>query len=418
MTLLAMFAHPFFPQKVLVLFPGEAGPSAHLYMNQTHLHGTYYDWIDQSKLHWRCVIDDDEGRHLCGFNFNIGGGEGSKGLNLSGYDSLVVSLEYQGPDRRLRFYLRNYEPEFSDIEDIQTAKFNNVSIPVQFVDKSLELQLNEFSVAEWWVNQYRVPREYALPAFDHVVSFGIDLTYPASAGVHEFRLHRLELRGPLIRLQHWYAGLLLFWALGMLLVAGLYMWQLQQRVRLEHTRLHQLSLRHSALQRESERYQALSYHDHLTGLMNRRGMERWVQDQFPEGNKRSLGMILLDIDHFKHINDHFGHEHGDKVLCAVAELIRSNIRQTDQAARWGGEEFVILLPDTNLQQASRLAEKLRDLMQQQHLADKDGRAITFSAGAGCWFGNGSFDEQFHRVDKALYQAKMRGRNRVVNVDPD
>src|SRR5690606_21315942 len=141
-------------------------------------------WLDEEDLRWFCRVVQGDQAHVCGFHLNIGGGEGSVGQDLSGFDFINVDIDYLGPAHNLRFYLRNYEPGFSDIHQMVTAKFNNVRVPARFVDQTLVLRLKEFSVAEWWIDQFDVPRDMAQPDFRHVTAFGVDLTYPSSVGEH------------------------------------------------------------------------------------------------------------------------------------------------------------------------------------------------------------------------------------------
>lgn len=157
--------------------------------------------------------------------------------------------------------------------------------------------------------------------------------------------------------------------------------------------------------------------DALTGLYN----FRFFSDILPLEMERAsrsfqpLSLILLDIDHFKSFNDRWGHEIGNKALIHVAQLIGLTIRKLDYACRFGGEEFVILLPNTDLRQAANVAERLREIIantQLQH--EQELIAITASLGVDEYRGNQSDDMAnfIARVDTFLYQAKHAGRNCV------
>jgi diguanylate cyclase (GGDEF)-like protein/hemerythrin-like metal-binding protein len=127
--------------------------------------------------------------------------------------------------------------------------------------------------------------------------------------------------------------------------------------------------------------------------------------------------MILDLDHFKHVNDVHGHLAGDRVLVGVARLIEGNIRESDLLARWGGEEFVVVATMTNGQGAARLAEKLRALMAATPLGP--GGAVTGSFGVAELRSGDSIEGLLHRADEALYRAKNGGRNRVErSVDGD
>lgn len=157
--------------------------------------------------------------------------------------------------------------------------------------------------------------------------------------------------------------------------------------------------------------------DALTGLLNRRGFEDQAR-QVVATTRRSrqpLSLLMVDVDHFKRINDTLGHDVGDLVLKRLAESLRQRLRGSDVLARFGGEEFVALLPDTDLQGARAIGEALvRGIAQESH--EPYGR-ITISAGAASVLGaEPDLDDLLRRADAALYEAKGQGRNRVC-LDP-
>jgi diguanylate cyclase (GGDEF)-like protein len=154
--------------------------------------------------------------------------------------------------------------------------------------------------------------------------------------------------------------------------------------------------------------------DPLTGLFNRRyALETAVREaSLFERGSRDLSYILADIDHFKAINDRLGHQAGDAALLAVSEALRSVTRVQDVLARWGGEEFLFVLPDTPRKGAVYLAERIRDVVAQ--LEPIPGvEPITLTFGVSGQRNNESCDAAIARADKALYEGKRAGRNRVV-----
>lgn len=156
--------------------------------------------------------------------------------------------------------------------------------------------------------------------------------------------------------------------------------------------------------------------DQLTGAYNRRGFERMMVPVFStaQRNQRSLSLLILDLDHFKNVNDYFGHAAGDEVLKQIAHVLRTEIRQGDLLARWGGEEFVILLPETALGDAVTFAQRLRERCAGrvvQH--EQDQIQCTVSIGIAALGGDTeSFEELLQEADSYLYEAKAAGRNRV------
>ena len=155
--------------------------------------------------------------------------------------------------------------------------------------------------------------------------------------------------------------------------------------------------------------------DELTGLSNRRDMQHRLNDEYSRYQRSGhhFSIALIDLDFFKHINDDYGHDAGDQVLREFSQLMQSVIRQADVASRWGGEEFLILLPDTSLLQALTLAERLR-LKTSRHEFTFAGESlpVTISAGVCSIAKTGSINELLKQADLHLYSAKETGRNRI------
>ncbi|AFM24488.1 GGDEF domain-containing response regulator [Desulfomonile tiedjei] len=158
--------------------------------------------------------------------------------------------------------------------------------------------------------------------------------------------------------------------------------------------------------------------DSLTGLWNHSAivemLKREIERSFRQ--QRSLGIIMCDIDHFKRINDTFGHLEGDRSLKRVAEIIRTNLRQYDSVGRYGGEEFLVILPDCNAIQTVTLAERLREMVScDVRLVMHDDVHLTVSFGATSIEAgsNINWEAAIRIADEALYEAKRNGRNRVV-----
>jgi diguanylate cyclase (GGDEF)-like protein len=169
-----------------------------------------------------------------------------------------------------------------------------------------------------------------------------------------------------------------------------------------------------ALLKAKEEAERLASTDSLTGLTNRRSFLDRAQSPFHycRRNGLSVSAIVLDLDHFKHVNDSRGHSVGDLALQHVARLIQSSLRKSDLSCRWGGEEFVILLPDTPLEDAKGVAEKLRSTFESTPVPVRSGdQPITASFGVAG--GHRDLEWLIDRADAAMYRAKREGRNRVV-----
>jgi diguanylate cyclase len=159
--------------------------------------------------------------------------------------------------------------------------------------------------------------------------------------------------------------------------------------------------------------------DHLTGLPNRAGLQKRMEEEFDRW-KRYGGQLLvavLDVDHFKAINDSFGHLAGDKVLRLIAQQLQRRLRKTDFIGRFGGEEFVLLMPGTTLEQGGPVLEELRAGISECPFHFKSQRVtITISLGYTAVKDGDELDQAFDRADQAMYRAKSAGRNRIVRAD--
>ncbi len=152
--------------------------------------------------------------------------------------------------------------------------------------------------------------------------------------------------------------------------------------------------------------------DELTGLFNRRHLLSRFTEEFEQGKRltTNLSCIIIDIDHFKSVNDRFGHLRGDEVLKGISLHLRTMVRAYDIVGRYGGEEFLIILPGTNIEQAWNFAERTRMKIKEETIADT---TVTVSMGVTCiQEGDNSIDELIKRADTALYAAKNAGRDRV------
>ena len=159
---------------------------------------------------------------------------------------------------------------------------------------------------------------------------------------------------------------------------------------------------------------ALANNDPLTNTFNRYGLQQYIQAAF-ERYRRSqepFCIVLIDYDHFKEINDNYGHDVGDIVLVTGTDLIKDGIREQDKLARWGGEEFLILLPETDLQGALAIAHKLKDVINANPIGQTINIEVSVTGGVAQVNHDDTFETMFKRADNALYQGKQSGRNRV------
>jgi diguanylate cyclase (GGDEF)-like protein len=175
-------------------------------------------------------------------------------------------------------------------------------------------------------------------------------------------------------------------------------------------------LTHLALMRYQRRLEEMASTDELTGLLNRHAFTILITRLMAEHHRKPkpISVLLADIDHFKRINDHHGHLAGDAVLAAVAGTLQAGLRASDIAVRWGGEEFLLVLSDCDLDEAGRIAEKLRQAVADRPIAVQAAGPLSTSISIGVsQFADAETPEQaIERADAALYAAKAGGRNRV------
>jgi diguanylate cyclase len=167
----------------------------------------------------------------------------------------------------------------------------------------------------------------------------------------------------------------------------------------------------------NDKLEQISRVDGLTGLFNRRYWEEQFNQEYKRSKRNDMpaSVVMLDIDHFKKVNDTFGHPGGDQVIKALAKIIKKSIRETDLAGRYGGEEFSIILPDTVASNARMVAERIRRLSE-AFILNYEGQEIKFTVSLGIAEFNSSFKDHMawlDKADQALYKAKEGGRNKVV-----
>ncbi|MFQ6024267.1 MAG: diguanylate cyclase [Acidiferrobacterales bacterium] len=179
-----------------------------------------------------------------------------------------------------------------------------------------------------------------------------------------------------------------------------------------------LKNKNQALENLNNAFKALAIRDQLTGLFNRRYFDEAITSEVTRATRygRNLSVIFLDVDFFKKYNDQYGHQHGDLVLKKISQIVKDNIREIDIGTRYGGEEFVIILPETPKEDAHTVAEKIRKAVEDNAAIAVGSQApttITISAGVATLGPDGTnASELIAKADQAVYQAKSHGRNAV------
>jgi diguanylate cyclase (GGDEF)-like protein len=175
----------------------------------------------------------------------------------------------------------------------------------------------------------------------------------------------------------------------------------------------------ASLEKERRNAENLARFDALTGVLSRRALLEALDVEVARAKRygSALACLMLDLDHFKAINDNYGHPFGDRVLHLIAQVISEHCRTNDHLGRYGGEEFLIILPETRIDGATTLAERVRSAVAETSLGQNDER-ITLSIGVAEWRdGDGSAKRLIAQADRALLEAKSAGRNRILTSQP-
>lgn len=400
LALVAILAYFTLPEQKVRILPAFDNES-HLFFDGQKGGPTMAKWINQQAFHFTCTATAPVTETpYCGLSINFHKFE--NGIDYSDYQHIELKIRYQGDNHRLRLKMHNFKPAHANGDTQETLQGLEVSILASDANKLLVID------NRGWGN------------FSHgsTVDIGIDLVPPIAPGVHELQLEHMEIHGKLFKAESWYLGVALLWLLSNLFFITRHLMQQERRIRNDSQRLSALALYSNDLQQESQHYKLLSNTDPLTGALNRNGFAADMGQRSPIGKMESnTALMIIDIDHFKRINDRFGHDAGDLVLCETAKIIRKNIRVTDKFVRWGGEEFVLYCENTNPQQALLIAEKIRlSIESADILYNSVAIPITVSMGIGVAVVREDFDHLFKRSDQALYKAKHMGRNCVVLAD--
>ncbi len=403
LTLVTVVGHRFLPERKLALEGSPTGENFFL-MQSGNDAPAEIKWVDQGRFHFACKFPEAAVDQGCSFGYQLHGQTVDAGIDLSRYHTLNLAIRYTGKARYLRVAIRNFDARFSRTDDLNSPKYNFVNIPSRDLAKPVAIRLAEFWVPEWWIDQYDLPRSQSQPDLSNATIFSIDLRGALAGTEHDIRIDRIEFVGDWISAEHWYLGILSLWMI-VLTLYGTSRWVKMRRAhRAQRQKIAELA-------QEKEKYQKLSTIDALTGVLNRHGIDQFIAAL---GVTRvSASVVVIDLDHFKRVNDERGHDAGDRVLRTMGEILRNGIRNTDAVGRWGGEEFVLVCPGASLSRAADLAEKLRQKITETNFIPEEPLPITASFGVASSGDGQEFEDAFRKADQALYLAKSRGRNCVV-----
>ncbi|HMU65621.1 MAG TPA: GGDEF domain-containing protein [Cellvibrionaceae bacterium] len=368
-------------------------------------------WIDEGQKHWQCKLGQNLPAPYCSIRLALTDEKGG-GLDLSRALSLTLWIDYKGNGSHLRIYLRNRGIKHYVPGDDLSEKYNMVEIPVQDMAQGFTINMDEFGVADWWLTQRNIPLKEARPEFNNISDMEIQTGSLMVSGDHEVTLRAMSWETPFISELQLYRLVTILWT-GLIITFLLFrITAMHMALNRQQAKQQELIAINGILSPKNRRFEDLAKTDQLTGLHNRVAMQEALYQGLNnwKHHREAFSMVLLDIDHFKKINDNLGHDAGDEVLKLVAGVLKSSVRKSDFLARWGGEEFVLLYPNTSQMEALAAAESLRQKI--ASALNPWGIVITASFGVATLV-SGDLDLLFKSADEALYRAKNSGRNCVM-----
>lgn len=412
LTVIAIAAKHVLPQRSLSIVPLGQADTDYFLLDQDHPNAY---WVDRDKFHFHCVFKEHDKDRSCNIIFMLTK-DSVVGTNLQEFDNINLDIKYSGPAKTLRMAIRNFDPRFSIRENSNSSKFNFIYMRTKDLQTPLQLKLSELTVADWWVSQFDLPRDQTHPDFRNAITLAFDIEGDLSGTEHDIQINKLEFTGSWVSTENWYLTILLAWLGFGTLFAFIRLIRLQRAEKQQLAKISDLVVTNSQLRTETDRFRKLSTVDALTNAFNRHGIEQIIESLEIRLNATSI--IMLDIDHFKRINDRRGHDTGDRVLQKISEIILKSTRNTDKLGRWGGEEFILICPNTSVGLAMALAEKLRLVVFDTVFEPDNPIAVTASFGVAAVLPNEAFASAFKRADEALYEAKALGRNCVIVAEQD
>lgn len=415
LTLGLMAGAHFIPDKKLLLIP-DSKAKRYIAIEPLPDGTPSAKWTDETRNAWSCNAPANYQANYfpCGLTVYLSNSVDT-GLDLSKFNSLNLHLDYEGSANKVRIAIRNYNRDYSKPEDGNSTKFNAIQIHSEQLNKELHLSLTSFAVADWWLRQYNIPLSRSAPEMDNSMVITVDFGEPPPPGIHKFEIKKIELQGEWINVEYWYLAILSLWMLGIFIYTIKRMIELRAQTKHATQVINQLSNSNEELKAETNKFRRLSTVDPLTQLYNRFGIDQIVSSL--SGNNyqcatdtANYSLLVADIDHFKQVNDKYGHDSGDLVLQHVAQIMQSSLRSGDYVGRWGGEEFVVIMPNTSKENAMEMAEKIRTSIFTTPCSPNKLPSISASFGVSERHPHEDFASCFKRADNALYKAKAQGRN--------
>jgi diguanylate cyclase (GGDEF)-like protein len=359
---------------------------------------SHIDFNDKYKVN--CVLKEGFDTPYCALLINITDNY-KNGIDLNQYHSIVVNVEFNNPNysgNAPRIYIKNYNSDYIKKDPILEMKFNGVQLNGYRSGTDTIVKLEKFQVAQWWIERFKIPVEQAGAELSNVPTIQIETGWNSTLGNSYLTINKAKLIGRYLSDGVFYVIIAFLWFLSSLsFVFNVYFKEKKNNKILKMLNQNIIKNAHK---------------DELTGAYNRHAIKSFMNDKESDFHKGyPISCVYLDIDHFKRINDIYGHTVGDKVLQEISTVIQSNIRTTDYFSRWGGEEFAIFCLKSEKEDTHKLMKIIKDKINKYNFSHGD--QLTCSFGITEIKENETFMEAFDRADKALYEAKNSGRDKII-----
>lgn len=362
-----------------------------------------------STFEMHCAISAKSIRSYPYCNFFFGLEPDGSGIDLTKYEDVRITLKHRStaPDN-LKIFLNHFYQ--GGTASRYPFKVNMYRLSTNGEWQSFDIPIKDFFVPTWWLCQSNAENPAA--ELGNVKHFGISSGESTAGRDIQVEVKKIEFRRKRITtetLQRWLLFGWLAWVVALLLFK---MFRLSRQSAHLQKRSSELEKRNARLREKSGKLQYLAQHDALTALYNRTGLAPVLQRALAQYRERHepFCVLIIDLDHFKRVNDELGHDAGDEVLRGFARLLSERSRKTDIPGRWGGEEFLIICQATELKGALTLAETLVATTRTAQLLPD--RKVTCSIGVAEMHGT-ELEPLLRQADEALYKAKAAGRDRAV-----
>jgi diguanylate cyclase (GGDEF)-like protein len=364
--------------------------------------------IEQGRATLDCEVRDSTTFGFCSIMIPLPTEANTTGIDLSQYDTIDVKLSFQSNLKdTVLFYLLSQ----NNTKDKIVTRTNLHTINPKKGESSYRLHLDRFFVPSWWLFSTAGKQGDSAPSLDNIAAIQVSTGDNTQERKVQLAVGSIVFRGKWISTQNLYLLLLVGWMLVLIWQGVTDFLKIRHKYQHSQQRSNELKNLNHFLSIQRDKFETMAKHDVLTGCLNRAGLRPYLLEQVASSsnNKADSALLMIDVDYFKNINDQFGHDVGDEVLVNLALYLRKHLRSEDHLCRWGGEEFVVICPKTDLYGAQALAEKLRQGIQQKKLCAAS--TITCSFGVA-QLNTEDIETWFKAADEALYTAKSMGRNRV------